>query len=401
MKIGLVSFHSFWQPGGVKRHIFGLYKEFKRRGIEVKIIAPRRKKEESYGRDVILLGTSFPATFVGSQSDFCVNFNPLSIEKTLKNERFDVLHFHNCGVPSTVQIAERSKSLNILTFHASTEGSDFFKNFPIFLYFLEKLAQWKAHGVIGVSPLALKPFRNYRGPKIIIPNGVDAAEFNPRVPRLNEPPYNKPDKIKILFVGRIEKRKGLTYLLRAYKALEKNFSNLSLVIVGEGELKDDCQRFVQKNNLKEVYFKGQAPAAKLPSYYASSDIFCSPAVFGESFGLVLLEAMASGVPVVGFANKGYKEFMGRKPGAEFLAKPGDWRELAQKLKILIENPQLRRKMGEWGEKEAQNYSWRKIASQILNFYRYCKTHKQKKDRSNGFSLEETINKLTTKLLKAF
>src|SRR3989344_5168993 len=103
MKVGLVSFHSFSQPGGVKRHIFGLYKEFKRRGIETKIIVPRRKKNENYGRDVILLGTSFPVNFSGSQADFCVNFNPLAIEEVLQKEKFDVLHFHNCGFPSSLQ----------------------------------------------------------------------------------------------------------------------------------------------------------------------------------------------------------------------------------------------------------------------------------------------------------
>lgn len=394
MKVGFVSFHSFSQPGGVKQHIFGLYKEFKKRGIETKIIVPRRKKEEDYGKDVILLGTSFPLNFSGSKADFCVNFNPMSIESLLEKENFDILHLHNFGFPSALQILERSESLNILTFHANIEGSKFFKTFPSLLYIFRKITEWKIGGVIGVAPLISKLFKKFDVPKIIIPNGIDAEEFNPAVPKLTEPPFNRNDKIKILFVGRIERRKGLIYLLRAYKILEKKFSNLALVIIGKGELKEKCQDFVKKN-LKNVYFKGEVENSKLPSYYASSDIFVSPAIFGESFGLVLLEAMASGLPVVAFANQGYKEFLKGKWCERFLAKPKDYRKLAQNLEILIENSQLRKEAGEWGVKEAQNYSWPKIASQVLDFYQLCL--KQKREKRKSITLPLSIDKIINKI----
>ena len=93
MKVALVSFHSFKNPGGVKAHILGLYKEYKKRGIDVKVIVPRRDKGESYGEDFILLGTSFPFFFNKSQADLVVNFNPLAIKKVLDKEKFDILHF--------------------------------------------------------------------------------------------------------------------------------------------------------------------------------------------------------------------------------------------------------------------------------------------------------------------
>ncbi|PIX92669.1 hypothetical protein COZ26_00585, partial [Candidatus Kuenenbacteria bacterium CG_4_10_14_3_um_filter_39_14] len=167
MRIGLISFHSFYQPGGVKRHVLGLHKEFKRRGIYSKIIAPRRKWSEDYGKDVILLGTSFPLSFSGSQADFDINFNPLAIERVLKKEKFDVLHFHNFGFPSAYQILEKSEALNILTFHANISGSKFFKRFPSLLYVFNRLAQWKIDGVIGVAPLNIKVFKKYTGPKAV------------------------------------------------------------------------------------------------------------------------------------------------------------------------------------------------------------------------------------------
>lgn len=376
MKVGLVSFHTFSQPGGVKNHILGLYKEFKKRGIEVKIIVPRRKKNEDYGDDVILLGTSFPIKFTGSQADFCVNFNHLAVKKILDRENFDILHFHNFGFPSTFQILMHSKALNIFTLHANLEDSQILTAFPSIFGVIGQIAKWKADGIISVTPFNLKPFNNYRGPKIVIPNGVDLREFNPEIPKIER--FND-DKINILFVGRIEERKGLIYLLKSYKTLIKKFPNLRLIVVGDGDLKKDCQKWARSNKLKNVYFEGERTGSELPPYYATCDIFVSPAVFGESFGIVLLEAMASGKPVVAFANKGYKEFLKNKRGG-FLAKPRDWRDLAKKIEILIQNESLRKKMGERAKLEAQNYSWEKIASATLDFYKLCKKQKSGKKR---------------------
>ena len=102
MKVALISFHSFYKPGGVKRHVLGLHQEFKKRGIYSKIIVPRRESSENYGKDVILLGTSFPVTVDGTQADFDINFNPLAIDQVLSKEKFDILHFHNFIPPSAL-----------------------------------------------------------------------------------------------------------------------------------------------------------------------------------------------------------------------------------------------------------------------------------------------------------
>ena len=142
------------------------------------------------------------------------------------------------------------------------------------------------------------------------------------------------------------------------------------------------------------------PEEKAASYYKSCDIYCSPAIFGESFGLVLVEAMACQKPVVAFANEGYKSVLIGK-GARLLAKPRDYKTLAQKLEILIKDKKLRREMGEWGTKEAKKYSWTKIASQVLNFYQLCWQDKQKREKKKSFSLEKQINKLFNEMFKSF
>jgi len=388
MRVGLISFHSFFQPGGVKRHVLGLQEEFKKRGIYSKIIAPRRNRLENYGKDVILLGTSFPLSFSGGQSDFDINFNPLAIDRVLQKEKFDVLHFHNFGFPSTWQILEKSESLNILTFHANIGGSKFLKRFPIFLYLLNKIVQWKIDGIIGVASLNLKVFKDFKGPKVVIPNGIDLEEFNPRVSKLKK---FCDGKINILFVGRIEKRKGLIYLLKAFKILTRKFSNLRLIIVGEGELKGYCQNYVKENNLKEVCFEEQITGSRLPSYYRTCDVYCSPAIYGESFGIVLIEAMASSIPVVAFANEGYQQVLKGK-GSKFLVKPQDYKTLAKKLENLIKSEKLRKEMGEWGQAEAQKYSWPKITEKILDFYEFCRKEKQKR-KVKSFAIDKILNKM--------
>ncbi len=372
MKIGLVSLHAFYEEGGVKTHILNLQKEFKKRGNKCKIIAPRRKRTENYGPDTLLLGTSFPVTLIGTQGDFCLSFNPLSIKKAFQKERFDVLHFHNLGLPFSWQILRESNALNILTFHASLDGSKILKKFPKIFYPIEKIIQKKINGIIGVAPLTLKYFKNFKGPKTVIPNGINLTRFNPKLLKIKK---FQDGKINILFLGRIEQRKGLIYLLKAFKILNRKFSNLRLIIVGDGVLRKKCEKYVKENNLKEVCFEGGKKVEQVPPYYVSSDIFVGPSIFGESFGIVLLEAMASKVPVVAFANDGYKGLLKNKKGG-VLVPPKDYKSLAKELEVLIKDESLRKRMGKMGLEEAQEYSWDKIAKRVLDFYQLCAKKKK-------------------------
>jgi phosphatidylinositol alpha-mannosyltransferase len=365
MKVGFVSFHSFANPGGVKNHILGLSREFEKRGIETKIIVPRRKREEKEEGNIILLGTSIPVNIAGTQGDLCINFNPLSIGKVLKREKFDVLHFHNFIVPSAMQILEKSDALNVITFHANTEVN------PVMEKSIELLGRTinrKVTGVIGVASFNLDLFKNFKGLKRVIPNGIDLEKFNPSVARLEK---FDTKKINILFVGRLEERKGLIYLLEAYKNLQEKYDNLRLIIVGDGPLRQECEKYAEENNLKEVCWEGERTGPIVAQYFKTSDIYCSPAIFGESFGIVLLEAMAIGKPVCGFGNSGYKELMRGTKGEEFFAEPRDVSGLTEKLEKLVKDENLRKEMGEWGLTEVKKYSWEKVADRVLEFYKEC------------------------------
>jgi len=397
MRIGLISFHSFSKPGGVKRHIFGLHNEFLKKGVKSKIIAPRRKIPENYGQDVLLLGTSIPMNFNGSQADLNINFNPLAIEEVINEERFDVLHLHNFGFPSALQILtspSTSNTLNILTLHSDMKGSRFLNNVPTLLYFFNKIAQWKIDGIIGVSPLCLKIFKKYKGPKAVIPNGIDLEKFNTNVPLIKK---YQDGKINILFLGRIEERKGLIYLLKAYKILERKLSDIRLIVAGNGPLKEELEKWVKDNNLKNVIFEGEIEEEKIPSYYKTCDIYVSPAIFGESFGIVLLEAMALGKPVVAFANEGYKAVLKGK-GSKFLIKPKNFKALAEKIELLIKKPLLREEMGKWGQKEVQKYSWPKVSKKVLNFYKTCLDKKSERLKNKNGTIDKLIEKWYKKIV---
>jgi phosphatidylinositol alpha-mannosyltransferase len=368
MKIGLISFHSFVNPGGVKSHILGLANEYKKIGVEYKIIVPRRSFFENYGKDVILLGTSIPVNVAGTQGDLVFNFNPFALKRILDREKFDVLHFHNFIIPSGWQILNKSNSTNILTFHANLDAmGKLMKTFYFSEKFFTELGE-KMDGVIGVANLNLEPFKNSACSKAVIPNGINLNDFHPDYPKIKR---FSDGKINILFVGRIEERKGLIYLLEAYNLLKPLYKDIRLIIVGDGHLKQTCLDYARANHLRDVHFEGVKNNQELKKYFSTADIYCSPAIFGESFGIVLLEAMAMGKPVCGFANSGYAELLSKTKAEQFLAEPKNSAELAQKLELLIKDEKLREEMGSWGLEHVQQYSWEKVAGRVLDFYKDC------------------------------
>jgi phosphatidylinositol alpha-mannosyltransferase len=356
----------------------GLAAEFKKRGIEIKIIVPKREKNEKYGKDVILLGSSLPVNFAGTQGDLFLNLDFAKMSRVLEKEKFDVLHFHNFGFPSAFEVLEKSDAVNVLTFHANLEKNDFLENVPGLMYAFNKLIQRKMMGVIGVAPFNLDAFKYYDGLKAVIPNGIDLDEFKPMKSRYTQ--FND-GKVNIFFLGRIEERKGLMYLLKAYKILDRKYKDkIRLIVGGEGPLKKECEEFVSENNLSNVVFVGPVIEKDAPDYYRACDIYCSPAIYGESFGIVLIEAMATGKPVVAYANKGYKRVSEVGKGKRFSVKPKDIKNLALRLEELIKSKKLREEMGEWGLKESKNYAWSKIADQVLAFYKECEKRKEKMNK---------------------
>ena len=206
--------------------------------------------------------------------------------------------------------------------------------------------------------------RHFPGPVDILPNGVNLDRFRPGLRRLERFDDGTPN---ILFVGRHDPRKGLPELMQACRALAQDGARFRLIIVGDGTLRRRIEGMAHGPLAGRVHFEGRVSNEKLPRYYASADIFCSPARGGESFGIVLLEAMASGIPIVATDLPGYRTVL--TPGMEgLMTPPRDAASLRVGLETLLQSPRLRAEMGARGIETARRYAWPKIAGRLEEIY---------------------------------
>ena len=364
MKIALVSPYDFAFPGGVTVHIEQLAQEFIRQGHETWIIAPSSQPANTLPVDrFVRLGVPVPVPAGGSVARLSLSPWLLrNVRELLERERFDVVHVHEPLTPLLPWLVlHSSKTINIGTFHAYHDQS------RIYPWAAPSLRHWfrKLHGRIAVSPLA-KMFveRHFPGDYRVIPNGIDLNRYQQDAQPF---PEYLDGKINVLFVGRMEKRKGLKYLLMAYSRLKWQFPNLRLLVVGPGTPDKDSFRVLGEHSLRDVEFVGGVSQDDLVRYYKTADIFCSPATGRESFGIVLLEAMASGTPIVASRLKGFQTVL--EEGMQgLMAPPKDDVALADALRQMIQDPTMRSAMGAFGERRAYEFRWERVAGLVLDYY---------------------------------
>tara|TARA_B100000686_G_scaffold312642_1_gene357354 strand:+ start:1390 stop:2556 length:1167 start_codon:yes stop_codon:yes gene_type:complete len=364
MKIGLVSPYDYSYPGGVTVHINNLSKELINLGHTVKIIAPCSDVQRNpLPNSVIPMGNPIPIPTGGSIARISVSFWLMrKVQAVLETEKFDILHIHEPLVPFLPLACLHRASCPIVgTFHAYDNNSQkYFAQSGILQNSFSKLDRRIAVSVPAKNHI----MKNFPGNYDIIPNGIDYDMF--RSSRTPLAAFSD-DKTNILFVGRMEKRKGLQYLVSAFSMLKWDRSNVRLIIVGPGTLDKESYHLIAEKNLHDIELIGEVSYEDLPNYYQSADIFCSPATGQESFGIVLLEAMASGKPIVASNIPGYASVItSEKEG--LLVNPKDAGALAEALRNLTDNPNLRFKMGKEGLKTSHTYDWKNVASQIAAVY---------------------------------
>lgn len=370
MKIGLVTPYDWSYPGGVRDHVWHLANEFIEMGHDVHILAPasgpKGKLTEKY---IYKMGWTTPIPINGSIARIMLDPSlALRVRRVLQREHFDVIHVHEPLVPGLSQAVLRlSRTVTVGTFHASsypsiysTSNLAYASTYPFLRPLFRRLA-----GCIAVSTAALKfVSRYFPADYRVIPNGVNLEHFSPNVPPLSQ---FMDGKQNILFVGRFEKRKGAKFLLRAIPYIREKFPQTRFLFVGEGRLRGGFQKFVEKHDWQDVVFTGYVSDEDLPRYFASAHVFCSPATGGESMGIVLLEAMASGKPVVASNINGYATVV--NSGVDgLLTAPRNSEELAWAIEYLLENEPLRQQFIRAGLQKAREYAWPRVAERVMDYY---------------------------------
>ena len=367
MKIAMVSPYDFTWPGGVTAHVAQLARALGRSGHEVQVLAPHSPSRDFQDSDLLVpFGRSVPLPSGGSTARVTLSWwlYP-KIRALLKKEQFDIIHLHEPMVPILpLCVLEFSKSVNVGTFHASYSRQHLYRAFQPII----KRWQKRLHGSIAVSPAARRYVNNtFPGEYEIIPNGIDYKHFSANVAPL---PQYQDGKLNILFVGRLEKRKGLRYLLEAYSKLKWEMPDIRLIVVGPGNPDKESYRILSSHGLRDVEFAGRVSYDELPRYYATADIFCSPATGGESFGIVLLEAMSAGKPVVASDIEGFRGIMTDGEQGLLVTKK-DTGGLANALGRLARDPELRSKLGGQGSRSAEDYRWEVVAGRVEEYYNRC------------------------------
>jgi phosphatidylinositol alpha-mannosyltransferase len=377
MNIGLVSPYDYASQGGVTEHIRHLSRELRSRGHRVRILAPFSHELAELPDDVYALGAVTPIPANGSVAR--ISLSPdlgRTIKAILATERFDVLHLHEPLMPAVPWLVLRySQAANVGTFHAFGESSPIYAmGRPLLDRFFRRL-----HARVAVSPSAYEYISPYfEGEFEIIPNGVSYARFADETGYIERFRDGRPT---VLFMGRLEEpRKGLRWLLQALTLLEPYFPDLRLVVGGKGDPAEmaewlpprdlsqpDRMVFRGSTSSLEVEFVGFVPAEELARYYRSCDIYCAPNTGGESFGIVLLEAMAAGTPVLASHISGFANVLthGREG---FFAEPKSPASIAVGLSRLLSDRGLRRQMGTAGQGTARSYDWPLVTDQLLACY---------------------------------
>ena len=367
MKIALVTPYDWATPGGVNLHIAPLAERLKAAGNDVTIVAPSSRQERDQGC-VTVIGESalgLPATGSVAKVSLSYDLGP-RVKKLCAREQFDVVHVHEPFMPLLpFQFLRYSKATNIATFHAAREGGS-----RLYAYSKYIIKPWwgRLHGRIAVSGASLRLIgKHFASRYRIIPNGVDCGFFADSSPIAEF----TDGKRNILFLGRLEKRKGLPFLLEAFALVKRDLPDTRLVVVGgDGGIRSICELYVERNRLADVVFTGYVPDEAKPRYFRTADIFCAPNTGGESMGIVLLEALSAGVPIVASRIEGFSEVL--TEGREgFLVEPRDSRALAGALKRLLSDQALRRKMGHEAQRTARRYDWGRVSTQIIDYYEEC------------------------------
>jgi phosphatidylinositol alpha-mannosyltransferase len=356
VRVCLVSPYDLSHEGGVNRHALSLAAALRGLGHEVRVLGPASGAVPA-GCEAVARAVPVPAN--GSLARIGLLAAPGPVREVLRAGAFDVVHVHEPLVPGPGRHALRhARAPRVATFHATDEGE-----LPLQRALRAAAATGLARIDFGIAvSRSAKAFARaiYRGPTAVVPNGVDLRRFGG--PARAEA-RGAAGPLRVLFVGRFgEPRKGFPVLLDALALLRGEGRAVEADVVGEGSWARHAERAARLG----VRFHGRLGDPALADRYRAADVLCAPSLRCESFGMVLVEAMAAGCPVVASALPGYAE---AARGAALLAPAGDARGLAGALRSAADDPALRARLVERGRARAAALCWSLIAHRVLHVYR--------------------------------
>ncbi|RKT56028.1 glycosyltransferase family 4 protein [Saccharothrix australiensis] len=357
MRVGIVCPYSFEVPGGVQAHVVDLARALRSLGHEVEVLAPA-DDDTPVPEFVTSAGRAVGIPYNGSVAR--LSFGPVSftrVRRWIAEHDFDVLHLHEPTAPSLSMLALMVADGPIVaTFHTSTPRSKMLSAFQVVLQpFLEKIT-----ARIAVSALARRvQVEHLGGDAVEIPNGVDVAFFADAEPLEGYPAPGG----TVGFVGRFtEPRKGMSVLLEAFRELD----GARLLVVGRGD-EDELRQAAGPDLASRVDFLGMVDDETKARALRSVDVYCAPNTGGESFGIILTEAMAAGTAVVASDLDAFRRVLddGR---AGVLTPVGDAPALAAALRDLLGDPVRRAAFVDAARQRVMTFDWSVVAGQVLRVY---------------------------------
>jgi phosphatidylinositol alpha-mannosyltransferase len=381
MKIALVSPYDWDVSGGVNNHIRHLAEKFVEMGHDPHIIAPGTKQVWTGICPITTIGRPIPFRVSGSIARITLSLRTAGkVKQVLDDTDFDIVHVHEPFVPQLpIQFLRYSMAVNVGTWHAARDSNFYY------VYGRRLIKRWqrKLDGKIAVSAAAVKHIEKYfPGYYNVIPNGVDIEHFERDVAPL---PEFSDGKRNVLFVGRPEKRKGLKYLIRAFVGVQREIPESRLIVVGAGDF-GRYEQAVRNAKLRDVVFRSNVPFDELPRYHHTAHVFCAPNTGFESMGIVLLEAMAAGLPIVASNIDGFAGVVTHGVEGQ-LVRPEDPQALADALVDLLRDPGRSAAMGRHGRERAQYFSWDRVSQQVLSYYERLIYERQMSERGTSLAVD--------------
>jgi phosphatidylinositol alpha-mannosyltransferase len=379
MRIALVCpFNMFDRPGGVPQVVMHIYEGLKKNGHYVKIITQRPSSfSGKASEDYILMGIT--RTFkggLGTEGNWGMPADSEEMNEILKREKFDVINFHEPWIPMLAwQMVRYSQAAHVATFHANLMDTAAGKSWTILRPYgvplLKKMDIFTATSSASAGMIITRAdMRSSKQRQLIenlryIPCGVDLNVYKPLKTRT---PLHGPDTKTIVYVGRLEKRKGTDWLIKAFAELVKEMPNAYLIIAGRGLWSQKLRDYVRNNNIPNITFPGYITDEEKSRLLGNADLACFPSPYGEGFGIVLLESMAMGTPVIAGNNLGYSNVL-KGHGRLGLVDPQATADFSNRLAAFLTDDVLQRSMRSWGLKEVRQYDYPKIVRQYETVYK--------------------------------